>query len=187
MLPPGADQLVRPARLSRSLAIAARLYRSDRSTDDVDYDVFSLISSGSYGDPTLGALAWFMRARKLKNDRELPAEEQSKLKARQVAIAAFLSNAVPDFTDGRVINALTAPDSARELDRLLDDQRVGQPVLADALSALARRAIARDQLDHWSVARFQLLAPDAVFNSALSHAHSGSGRVGVAVADERAA
>lgn len=172
MLPPGVDQLVRPGRLSRSLAIATRLYRSGRSTDDVDYDVFSLISSGSYGDPTLGAVAWFMRARKLRDDRELSPAERAKLQARQGAIAMFLRNAVPDFADGRVINALSAPNPDYALDRLLDDQAIGQPVLADALSTLARRAIVREQLDHWSVARFQLLAPEAVFNSVLSRTPS---------------
>lgn len=160
-LPPGVDQAVRPARLSRALTIASRLYRARASLDDVDYDVFSMMASGSWGDPVLGALAWFGRRRHLVR-AAMGADRRSLLEQRQGAVRAFLTANVPNLPDTRVIAALTVGDAA--VDALLDDRSLRQPVLADAVSVLARRAIARGESDHWSVLRYQQLDESAVFN-----------------------
>ena len=76
----------------------------------------------------------------------------------------FLANHAPALSDTRIIEALSAADREAALDKLLHDPGLEQPVLADALSSLARRAIASGLLDHWSVARFQQLASNEVFN-----------------------
>lgn len=164
-LPPGSDQVVRPGRMSRALAVATRLYRVGRSIDEVDYDVFSTISAGSYGDAGLGALAWFGRARRLATDRNLPEQRRVQLEARQKQIWNFLKATVPQFADSRVIDALSDSEPEAALERLLADPALPQPIMADAVSRLARRAMAIGALSHWSVARYQELASDAVFNA----------------------
>lgn len=164
-MPPGSDQIVRPGRMSRALAVATRLYRAGRSIDDVDYDVFSTISAGSYGDAGLGALAWFGRARRLATDRKLSEQRRMQFEVRQNQIRDFLKGTLPQFADGRVIDALSDPDPEAALDRLLADPALPQPIMADAVSSLARRAMAIGALGHWSVARYQELASDAVFNA----------------------
>ncbi|MGE0747537.1 MAG: caspase family protein [Rhodospirillales bacterium] len=167
MLPPGADNMVRPGRLARALAIAARLYRAQASLDDVDYDVFSLVSYGSWGDPVLGALAWFGRHRRFADAAALDPARRADLAMRQDGVRNFLAHRAPALADTRVIAALGGPPDQREtaLDALLDDPGLGRPVLAEAVATLARHALARGRLDHWSVVRFQQLAPDAVFNA----------------------
>jgi len=167
VLPPGADNMVRPGRLSRALAIAARLYRAHAMLDDVDYDVFSLVSYGSWGDPVLGALAWFGRHRRFAGDATLDPMRRADLAQRQDGVRNFLAHHAPALADTRVIAAIGGPPAQREteLDRLLDDPALGLPVLAEAVATLARHALARGRADHWSVARFQQLAPDAVFNT----------------------
>jgi hypothetical protein len=165
-LPPGADPLVRPDRLSRALAIASRLFRAGASLDDVDLDVFALISSGRWGDPVLGSLAWLGRARQLARPA-LARGDRRRLEARQRAAHDFLLREVPSLPDARVIAALARAKPRRDtaLDALLDDPALEQPVLADTVAALARRALARGRAAHWSVARYQALATDAVFNA----------------------
>ena len=163
-LPPGADQVVRPTRLSRAMAIATRLYRGGRSLDDVEYDVFGMISYGSYGNPVLGAVAWFARARKLRTDAAVTPQSRQDLNRRQDGIMSFLNATVPRLGDARVITALSSPAPDDALDNLLDNRAMTESQLADQLGILARRALARQQFDHWSVTRFQGLDTDAVFN-----------------------
>lgn len=166
-LPPGSDR-VQAGRLARALAIAARLYRAGRDIDDVDYDVFPKIPWDCYGNPVLDAIVWFARDRRLNTDRELLLNGRKELQWRQDELSEFLSIRAPQLGDARVIAALSASEKARELDDLLDDPAMPAPVLASSLSALARHAIASERLDHWSVARIQNVAPDAVFNVAVS-------------------
>jgi hypothetical protein len=173
-LPPGVDQVVRPTRLSRAMAIATRLYRDGRSLDDVEYDVFTMISSGSYGNPVLGALAWFARAQKLRSDPSVTLQVRQDLTARQDGIRNFLTATVPQLGDTRVIAALSSPAPDIMIDALLADPNMTNPILAEPLAILARRAIAREQLDHWSVNRFQRLPTDAVFNVTTRRATPGS-------------
>jgi hypothetical protein len=177
-LPPGEDQVVRPGRLSRALAIATRLYGTAKALDEVDYDVFRELSSGSWGDPVLGAVAWFGRARWLARARSLDAKLRSNLEARQKTVEQFLAGHAPVLSDTRIIVALSSDNPDADLDGLLDDRDLELPVLADALSALARRAIGRGMLDHWSVARFQHLASDEVFNVIRSPIGNRAQRIG---------
>lgn len=166
-LPPGEDQIVRPGKLSRALAIASRLFRAGASLDDVELDVVAMISSGSWGDPVLGALAWFGRARQLARSA-LDPDRRAQLEARQRAVHDFLLREVPSLPDTRVIAALAQGEPQRRdaaLDALLGDPALEQPVMAEAVAALARRALERGAAAHWSVARFQALATDAVFNA----------------------
>jgi Caspase domain len=163
-LPPGEDQVIKPSRLSRALAIATRIYRTRDFVDDVDYDVFRQLSDGSWGDPVLGAVAWFGRARWLAATNTLKPARRNELADRQETISRFLGQHALALSDSRIIAALGAQNPDAALDRLLDDPGLQQPVLADALSALARRSIVRGVMDHWSVARFQRIAPDEVFN-----------------------
>jgi hypothetical protein len=164
VLPPGEDQVVRPGRLSRALAIATRLYGTRKTLDDIDYDVYRELATGSWGEPILGVVAWFGRARWLAADRPMEPKERTDLAGRQKTVGEFLAHHAPTLSDTRIIVALSAADPKAALDGLLDDPGLEQPVLADALSTLARHAIARKMLDHWSVARFQRLASDEVFN-----------------------
>jgi len=171
-LPPGADQRVRPGKLARALAIASRLFRAGASLDDVDLDVVAMISSGSWGDPVLGSLVWFGRARQLakaalERGRRARRARRARLEEHQRAVQAFLHRAVPAFPDARVIAALALDEQHRDaaFDALLADPALEQPVMADAVAALARRALARGTTDHWAVRRYQALATDAVFNA----------------------
>ncbi|NEH49579.1 hypothetical protein GR210_12380 [Rhizobium leguminosarum] len=165
-LPAGSDQAIRPGRLSRALTIAARLSGAGKGVDEVDYDVFSMISEGSQGDPVLGALAWFARDSRLKRDRSLVPELRNRLIVRQGLICQFLVAVVPQLADTRVIDAVSGSNPALALDVLLDDNAMTQPVLAGTVSVLAKHAISRGHLKHWSVIRFQDLDADAVFNVA---------------------
>lgn len=162
-MPPGADQMVRPGKLSRALAIASRLSAANASLDGIDPQVLGLISTGSWGDPVLGAMAWFGGARALASHR-LEDHQRAEITARQAAIAGFLQREVAALPDARVIAALGAPAPDAALDALLADAALEQPVLADAVVALARRAIARGTPEHPAAQRYQHLARDAVFN-----------------------
>lgn len=165
-LPPGVDALVRPGRLSRALALAARFYQSGTSLDSVEFDVFRLISYGSWGDLVLGPLAWFGRARWLERQRDLTPEQRADIAQRQDGIRNFLSHNAPELPDTRIIVAHAQPEPQREgaLTNLLTDDTLKEPVLAEGIAILAKAAIAKDRLEHWSVARFQRLSHDAVFN-----------------------
>jgi hypothetical protein len=67
--------------------------------------------------------------------------------------------------DVEIIDALSSDAPAMWLDSLLDSKSLGQPVYADAVVALARRAMATERFDHWIVDRFRRLPSDAIFNS----------------------
>ena len=164
-LPPGADALVKPGRLSRALAVAARLYRAGSSLDDFDYDVFSMMSYGSWGDPLLGAMAWLGRWRRFGNGEAMTPDQALQLAGRQSGVHNFLVSAVPLLPDAKVIGALAAPEAERHaaLDQLIADPSLEQPALAESVAALARRALESGRSDHWSIARYQQLE-DAVFN-----------------------
>ncbi|HVT29836.1 MAG TPA: caspase family protein [Lacipirellulaceae bacterium] len=166
VLPPGSDESVRPGRLARALTLAARLYRARAILDDVDYDVFSRIAYGSWGDPVLGALGWFGRFRRLTTAETLTDQARTDFAQRQKGVHDFLVSRVPDLTDTRVIQAVSEEtDRENALDALLDDTALGNPVLAEPLAILARHALARNRTEHWSVSRFQQLASEAVFNA----------------------
>jgi hypothetical protein len=94
----------------------------------------------------------------------MDAKLRSSLASSQKTVRQFLAGHAPALSDTRIIIALSSDNADAALDGLLDDPALESPVLADALAALARRAIAREMLDHWSVARFQRLASDEVFN-----------------------
>jgi hypothetical protein len=168
-LPPGSDQAVPPERLSRALTIATRLYGAGHRVDQVEYGVLSSIATDSFRDPVLSAIAWFARDGRLKSDRTLSPGRRKYLMERQASVCDFLRAAMPELADTLVTNAVSGPNPVAALDTLVDDPNFPQPVLADALSRLARHAFSRLQLQHWSVIRFQNLAPDAVFNVASAH------------------
>jgi hypothetical protein len=92
-------------------------------------------------------------------------ERRNFLEQRQDEVIS-LFHYLPTTTmpDAAVIDALTSDNPDRWIDSLLQSRHFGQPVYADAVAVLARRAMATKQLDHWSVARFQRLDPNAVFN-----------------------
>jgi len=98
------------------------------------------------------------------------------LNTRQAGIRNFLTATVPQLGDTRVIAALSSPAPDTMLDALLADPNMTNPILAEPLTILARRAIAREHLDHWSVDRFQRLATDAVFNVTTRRSTPGSQR-----------
>jgi hypothetical protein len=159
-----------PGPLARSVTIADRLTRAGVDIDTVAPGVFSLLEfqsdpGSAAGAPGLAALAWFSRSRLLANERSMKPERRKFLEQRQDEVIS-LFHYLPTTTmpDAAVIDALTSDTPDRWIDSLLQSRHFGQPVYADAVAVLARRAMATKQLDHWSVARFQRLDPNAVFN-----------------------
>lgn len=156
-----------PGRLARALALAAPLFRA--GADLRAYPVASIdeFATAKWIDPVLGALA-FHSCRSLLAGlpRDADPAAVAPLRALRDTIQANMARFFGALADSRIITAL-ADDPARQrtqMQMLLDDAALGQPVLTASLAELAAAAIALGRDDHPAVDRFERIEPGQVFN-----------------------
>jgi hypothetical protein len=162
------DSLRSAGPLARAVTIGSRLVQAGIDIDMSAPRVFTLLEDRmglAPSAPGLAALAWFSRSR-LMSDSRLAGDRHKALSAANRRIEpVFHYLPLLSMPDVSIIYALSSDTPERWLDSLLESEQFGQPVYADAVVALARRAMATDRFDHRVVDRFRRLPSDAVFNS----------------------
>jgi hypothetical protein len=153
-------------KIARALAYAAPLFRTGVNLEEVPDAVMMLVAYAKWVDPVLGALAFHAYDLRLAGKAARGPRFES-LRNMRETIRANMARHFGDLPDSRIIGALDSdPDLRRSgLLRLLDDDKLGQPVLTASLAHLVQAAIGDGRDDHWTVKRFDGIPPGQVFNS----------------------
>jgi hypothetical protein len=156
---------VPPDRIARLLAVAAPLFSAGTPLENIGDEVLTELAYGKWVDPVLGAFAFHAHDAQIAH--ESSPDNLQNLRYDRAEIQSNMAKHFAALADARIIAALADDPKARRqaLNRLLDADDLGQPVLTASLAHLAQAAAAAGRHDHWSVERFDRLVPGQVFNA----------------------